>query len=527
MVVAPLLVGVAVVCCYILLVHSKKPWRWRYDSYSPLFHPKSTSPSPILVHFQPHKPPPSFQLDPSERYLTYLSHSGFHNQRISLENALTLSWLLNRTLILPPIRLTLSRALRYLEFDKLRRHLLGSTKLGLHHCGMDLEGTVRPRECMDYEDWSLISWKWLVDFDALPLGLRVLEPWGNPETRPWGATVSDAFLSSQLSISSNQTYYLKDTSPYQYRFYDSSSDTQPLKSSYTTRIDIIPTLIQIPHKLLHFGSLFGTTRLRLSIPSNISVRTAVRRQMALPPPHAAGDTSSAGILNQTLSSILTHLGGPHTYLAAHLRLGDGSFTHQSFNNIRLVWYNLIVLGLGFSVEEAEDLEGIVMGWAKGEKEGLPAGFGRVDKMAMRVPHPPLPPLLQNGNHTFPCRDTFSPLNSLPITNQTVSQDPRLQTPIYIASDTPPPPLFLNTFPCLSTLSSLPPHFLPSLINADESTTTSSSEALNDFVKTWIDGKVVSLGWKVFGTPGSTFSRFVEDVGWRVGWGEEWGIVERA
>ena len=41
--------------------------------------------------------------EPNEKFITYLPHSGFHNQRISLENAIFLSYYLNRTLILPPI----------------------------------------------------------------------------------------------------------------------------------------------------------------------------------------------------------------------------------------------------------------------------------------------------------------------------------------------------------------------------------------------------------------------------------------
>ena len=38
-----------------------------------------------------------------EKYITYLPHSGLHNQRIALENAVFMAWALNRTLILPPL----------------------------------------------------------------------------------------------------------------------------------------------------------------------------------------------------------------------------------------------------------------------------------------------------------------------------------------------------------------------------------------------------------------------------------------
>src|SRR3954467_8612567 len=39
----------------------------------------------------------------SEKFMTYLPHSGLHNQRIALENAVYLAWVLNRTLIVPPL----------------------------------------------------------------------------------------------------------------------------------------------------------------------------------------------------------------------------------------------------------------------------------------------------------------------------------------------------------------------------------------------------------------------------------------
>lgn len=40
-----------------------------------------------------------------ERYLSYNPHSGFHNQRIALTNAILLANMLNRTLLVPPVRL--------------------------------------------------------------------------------------------------------------------------------------------------------------------------------------------------------------------------------------------------------------------------------------------------------------------------------------------------------------------------------------------------------------------------------------
>src|SRR5262249_11489019 len=70
---------------------------------------------------------------PQELFLAYLPHSGFHNQRIAFENALTLARLLNRTLLVPPIRLAES-SLPYYPFDTLYLIHSDSERSELLHC---------------------------------------------------------------------------------------------------------------------------------------------------------------------------------------------------------------------------------------------------------------------------------------------------------------------------------------------------------------------------------------------------------
>ena len=83
------------------------------------------TPTPFYTT-RPYPPPSSFKVAPtpvdpgpshSEKYLAYLPHSGFHNQRIALENVLVLASLLNRILLLPPVRLVVPLA--YSPFDEL------------------------------------------------------------------------------------------------------------------------------------------------------------------------------------------------------------------------------------------------------------------------------------------------------------------------------------------------------------------------------------------------------------------------
>ena len=51
---------------------------------------------PIKVSAFPRPRLPNLD-DQEEKYLGFLPHSGFHNQRIALENAMLLGFLLNRT----------------------------------------------------------------------------------------------------------------------------------------------------------------------------------------------------------------------------------------------------------------------------------------------------------------------------------------------------------------------------------------------------------------------------------------------
>ncbi|KAG0268374.1 hypothetical protein DFQ27_006866 [Actinomortierella ambigua] len=94
-------------------------------TYSP-HRPSSSSPSATTKHQQHELHPPD------AKYLTFLPHSGFHNQRSELENALVLARLLNRTLIMPKVYL--GPPMPWLSFPLLHDRLLYQTKIGLERC---------------------------------------------------------------------------------------------------------------------------------------------------------------------------------------------------------------------------------------------------------------------------------------------------------------------------------------------------------------------------------------------------------
>lgn len=89
--------------------------------------------------------------DSTTKYITFLPHSGFHNQRTELENALLLARLLNRTLIMPKVYL--GPPMPWLTFHLLHSRLLYQTKIGLEHCRAIIESQVEFDD--DEEDGGL------------------------------------------------------------------------------------------------------------------------------------------------------------------------------------------------------------------------------------------------------------------------------------------------------------------------------------------------------------------------------------
>ena len=117
------------------------------------------SPKPF-EYYQPPQPK-------AEKFLSYLPHSGFHNQRIELENALLLAAYLNRTLLVPPVYLA-SPAMPWLRYEKLHERLLFQTKNGLDHCvTLDASDMPLPSECLNNFRWTNVPWSFFYDMKAL------------------------------------------------------------------------------------------------------------------------------------------------------------------------------------------------------------------------------------------------------------------------------------------------------------------------------------------------------------------------
>ncbi|KAG0038893.1 hypothetical protein BGZ82_010478 [Podila clonocystis] len=221
-------------------------------------------------------PRPSF--DPNERYLAYLPHSGFHNQRITLENALLLAKYLNRTLLVPPV--FLGPATEWRIFDILHRRILLQTKRGLDHCGKVPKGDPLPAECLNYYSWTTVEWDFFYDMDKIA------------KEQPFNVT--------------------------------------PLNKRYMRKLSV-QELEAIPERVLHMGSLFATGRVLAELPESKIYQQFLRRTMILSTP----------ILTKTSDAIVGKLGGLGSFVGLHLRVGDGMFVEPAPENIENMFQSLV------------------------------------------------------------------------------------------------------------------------------------------------------------------------------------------
>ncbi|KAJ7124975.1 hypothetical protein C8R44DRAFT_668907 [Mycena epipterygia] len=417
----------------------------------------------------------------SDKFISYLSHSGLHNQRIALENAIVLGALTNRTVLVPPIRLG-SKPLRYVNSDSLQHILAISSKTGLRHCS-HIRTQFIPPECSDYSDYTHISPAWLFNLTAIE-GLPPLV---------YLDDLSSVSMRGRLQLPMSEILTLRDSTPYQYRFLDTIGDKSPVQHKYTESI-YIPDFAQYPHRLIELGTLFGSSRLRLRDRNNRQIRTRVRQCMGFSSPR----------LVEIVDAIQMAMGGP--YLGAHVRLGDGSFKANGEANLRQVWWKLVHEILQFNVSETLHFERTFKVSTS------------IESLAPRVADNSLSPLpladFSTGN--LRCRGHRHPSAGMD----------RLNSVLFISTDVKElatDPLFagfLRTFPCTFFLSDFGVHSqrLNSLHNEYDGT------AMKPFLLPLLDAMVVGRAWRVAGTDGSTFSRFIQDVLWRRYHGLD--IVER-
>ncbi|KAF8332767.1 uncharacterized protein EI90DRAFT_3054329 [Cantharellus anzutake] len=361
--------------------------------------------------------------------------------------------------------------------------------------------SIVPPECTQYHEYTLIPWSMLVDLQHLSDLCPIIERWDT----------SSAWLRRYLNVSTVETAHIKDLHPYHFQLFDNAHDSHPLKPKYYQRINIPDMASELEsYRLIHFGTLFGTTRLRLTSPDGIRFRRQVRERMVFQNP----------ALLRIARSISSLVGGDETgagYVGIHLRLGD-SFAIDGYRNSRSMWWTLLHKGFHLDMSEIARIESDTLG-PNGAHDLTPPNL-HIDETAHRYPHPPLSDVryLNQSNH----RNCLGTLHSR-------LEHSALNTPIFIATDVKKPrvhlalELFRKTLPCVFFLSDFD-NVLSPLKTSDIFFNDDEGLRVDTFLLPFVDAMVASMGREVLGTPHSTFSRFTVDVLHRAYHG--WPIVER-
>src|SRR6266702_846759 len=433
----------------------------------------------------------SFVWNPGERYLAYLPHSGFHNQRIALENALVLARILNRTLLVPPAHLG-SNVFSYHKFDELNRLLVHSGKQGLLHCS-EVPSHVSPPECWDYYDHTHVSWDWLVDLSSV----AVEQPLFHHElfTYPW---------LENPPLDAN-TLRLRDQTAYDFRFVDyTPAPDAPPHPRYRIAYPIA-TLAASDAQLIQLGTLFGSARLHLSERGHRAARTAIRESMAFANPY----------LRRASLAAAHALGGPNAFLAAHVRLANGPFLMVQAQTVRVAWYRLVACALrGANASAGGSAEVHAL-----ERRLVPANAGLPPpRDALRVDVDYVSPVASPGGGAMRARACAGKQQ----------HEERalvaLNVPLFVATDMEDAPALapLHTaFPCMVLLRDL---VVPEVRALGRLVSAEDGVRLGPFLVPLLEAAIAAQAWAVVGTEGSTFSAYVEDLLWQREHGRQ--IVQR-
>ncbi|OBZ86060.1 hypothetical protein A0J61_05883 [Choanephora cucurbitarum] len=466
--------------CVVLFQHQSSAW-----STIKLSSRKKKEPIPVVFPkpFELHQP--DFG---SEKFLSYFPHSGFHNQRIELENALLLAAYLNRTLLVPSVYLA-SPAMPWLRFEKLHERLLFQTKEGLDHCvALDTAGMPLPNECLNNFRWTNVPWSFFYNMSSINQQIVPLV------FRPG---LDYEWLYDTFGLEQNDIYYFKDLSPYEYQIHDDKTQQLPL-DRFNYRIDLV-TLEKIDHRVLQFGSMFGSYRILAETAEHTELLRKIRSHMIFGHP----------VLSGAAERIVQQLGGANEFVGMHVRVGDGIFKLRASILIDDIYHTLVDRFTDLTVEQTADYEGGV------EQHDLDRTESAEYEIKLRTFHP-----VDTANYSKPIEvhhptkpDVHHPRLAQRLECQKGDQVTQRfkNTVLYIATDAPDPrnhPLLrkiFKVFPCSFTLSD----FLEDLEDIKRLEVVEERVRLESFLIPMVDAMIAAHGHTFLGTPHSTFTSYIE------------------
>jgi hypothetical protein len=363
-----------------------------------------------------------------------------------------------------------------------------------------------PRECEGFWDWTLVDWDFLVDLTKAEEVVPIKRRWNM--SREW--------LEDELELAranakgkGGDTYYLKDDTMYQYRFYDSVDDEEPL-DKWANRINVEEFKKETEdYKLVHLGTVFGTNRIRATTQEAFDARSKFRSAMVF----------RTEAVDEVTEAIRDLLGGEGKYYGLHLRVGDGIFQTNAKENMRGVWESLCVGKMKLEQEVCDEMRSKSERGQDGRTKLVKREDNELSKRANSRPqregayhHAPLPPL-----------PTIRSLAESPISSSLTCRGPLhtathllpFNAPLYIATDSKVPrqdpnlALFFDSFPCTFTLSDF--SSLSSLDRMNRLRNEDDKTPLAQFVYPQLDAQIAAWGRGLVGTPQSTYSRFAIDV----------------
>jgi hypothetical protein len=446
--------------------------------------PKITKPEPVHIISKPHM---NVHVDvhPDEKFITYLPHSGFHNQRIEFENAMLLANYLNRTLILPPVFLW-SLAMPWLRFDKCYERLLLQSKNGLDHCKDIPSGYPVPPECLNYETWTSVPWSFFYDMEGFKENARFIQRYD----------LSYQWLYKNLGIKANDIHFEKDGTPFDFRVFDDPESKTPI-GRFKNRIDV-STLQAIPEKVLHFGSVFGTYRILSQTPEHAEVHRSIRNNLIF---------RNEYLLRAT-DNIVRKIGGVKGFVGLHVRIGDGLFARRKTITIDDMYHQLVNQFTDLTQDEVEKIDHTHMEDRLEDEDYEVKRLrwqGKLPEIVAEplvVQHPPEDELQKTLQDITPIAMTCDKHNGKTAT---------FRTPIFLATDAPKPrqnPLFrklFETFPCVFVLDD----FWDDLDELMQLQVVEDGVNLSGYLIPMVDAMISAHGHTFMGTKDSTFSSYIE------------------
>ncbi|CAG8798485.1 33940_t:CDS:2, partial [Racocetra persica] len=217
----------------------------------------------------------------------YLPHGSFHEQRISLENAIFLAWATNRTLIVPSI--IFGELLPNKPFKNLSEILINLKHYDDTNIQKDL--------------YTFVKWEFLMDMEFSQKNIRSI----NRETYNF----TNLLLFLNITDQKNEFYMLDDEEIYSHQIYDDVNEKFPSDMRYKNMTHLC-SLQRRNETLLHFGSLFGTNRLNLKLNDNKEILHNIRNSLMINHP----------LLLEKGEEISIQLGGLANYIGVHFEQMD-------------------------------------------------------------------------------------------------------------------------------------------------------------------------------------------------------------